>query len=86
MMWSRLSAGRPQYWQAWSSRAKTARRFSEARRSNGTLTKYRRRTTDGSGTSRSAARRTAPVSAITSAFSVSTRTAARRSDTTESGS
>ena len=81
-----FSAASPQYWQRWSSRAKTARRLRAARARNGTRTKWVRRMTDGTGivvrsecSSRSDAWRI-------SAFSLRTRITARRMGTTQSGS
>src|SRR5689334_3535984 len=81
-----FSAARLQYWQRWPSRANTARRESGTRLRYGTRTKWLRRITDGTGSWARSERRTAPLRATISAFSLSTRTTARRMGTTQSGS
>src|SRR5690242_13188378 len=84
--WSMFSAARLQYWHRCPSRAKTARRESGTRLRYGTRTKWLRRITDGTGSWARSERRTAPLRATISAFSLSTRTTARRMGTTQSGS
>ena len=84
--WSMLSAAWPQYWQRWSSRANTPRRFSGARRRYGTFTKWRSRITDGTASVRCSECSASPVSWRMSALCPSTSTAARRLGTTQSGS
>ena len=76
----------PQYWHRCPSRAKTARRESGAVARNGTRTKCTSRITVGTGTFRRSERNSAPLRWTISAFSFSTRTTARRDDTTQSGS
>src|SRR5690349_19778942 len=84
--WSRFSAARPQYWHRWASRANTARRERGALARNGTRTKWTSRMTVGTGAVRRSERNSAPLRWTISAFSLSTRTTARRDDTTHSGS
>ena len=78
--------GPPQYWQRWSSRANTERRFSGVFQRYGTRTKRRRRTTDGTATANRGECMTASLAWSISAVSPSTSTTARRSLTTQSGS
>src|SRR3546814_18854239 len=68
--WSMESAESPQYWHRPPSRAKTARRFRAARRAKGTLTEWRRRTTEGTSTTRCSAGERRPGTDSGAAFRV----------------
>ena len=88
MTWSTVRFERePQYWQAQPSRAKTARRVILRRWvSRGTLTKVTRRMTTGRGIAVCSERSSQAACSSISAFSLSRRTAARRTEQTLIGS
>src|SRR5262245_7730745 len=84
--WSMLSAGPPQYWQRWSSRANTERRLSGVFQRYGTRTYRRSRTTDGTATMIRGECMMASLACSISAVSPRTSTTALRSLTTHRGS
>jgi hypothetical protein len=86
MTWSIVSAGALQYWHRQPSRAKIARRDRPTCARYGTRTNRVNRTTLGTGSWCRALCRIPSPSATQMAFAERTRIAARRTDTTHSGS